>query len=139
VLLRFTSLLLLSAVLLPAEVKLPDTPVGKRFARFLQAFNSGDPERLVAFHRETAPDSREARKRAEEDLEARRYSGGVKLYSIARSRRYFLALIVQGLTSGSWMRLEFQVSPEPPHDVVRISPEETAEPVEEAATRPTTR
>lgn len=114
-----------------ASVKLPPTPAGTRFARFLEAFNSGEKARLVAFHKETT-DARRAEMRAAKDMEARRQSGGLTLYKVLKSEAFSLAVLATTVNAGEWMRFEFDVSPDPPHDVVRILMHPAPPPSEEA-------
>ncbi|MBK9316122.1 MAG: hypothetical protein IPM55_18060 [Acidobacteria bacterium] len=45
-----------------AEVKIPDTPAGKTFKAFLEAFNSGDVNKMKAFHRDRGGDEENAEK-----------------------------------------------------------------------------
>lgn len=129
---RIAILAVAAAGLLPAaEVKLPDTPVGRRFAKFIEAFNSGEKARLIAFHKETA-DDKQAEDRAAQDMEARQRSGGFKLYKVLKSEQYSIVVLVKSVNADEWMRFEFEVSPNPPHDVVRIGVEQAEAPTEEA-------
>jgi len=129
---RITLLAVFAAGLLPAAgVKLPQTPAGKRFARFIEAFNSGEKARMVAFHKETA-NGVNAEERAAKDMEARRQSGGLTLYKVVKSEPYSIAVLAKTVNSGEWVRFEFDVSPDPPHDVIRIMMEPAEAPKEEA-------
>src|ERR1700760_1447772 len=68
----------------PESVKLPDTPVGKTFAAFLTAFNSGQLETMRQFHREhgskVVP--------ADQDMNFYNQSGGMMVYRVQQSSDY---------------------------------------------------
>ena len=51
---RLRFLLILAAVPAGAQVVIPDTPAGHTFKEWLEAFNSGDRERMDAYYRSTS-------------------------------------------------------------------------------------
>ncbi len=102
------------------EPKLPDTPVGKTFAAFLIAFNSGDLKTMQQFHQERG----DGAELAEKDLEFYQQTGGLKLHSLASASNEELSALVQTRKDGRWLKLTLEVQPSPPHaiDTIRVQP-----------------
>ncbi|HBY58389.1 MAG TPA: hypothetical protein DEH78_01115 [Solibacterales bacterium] len=111
--------LLLCGAAFAGELKLPDSPVGKRFAKFVEVFNAGERAGFVAFHKETASDA-EASQRADQDVGAAKQTGGLKLHSVTKSDETYISVLAQTKSSGEWIQFEFEVAKEAPHDVTNI-------------------
>jgi CubicO group peptidase (beta-lactamase class C family) len=102
------------------EPKLPDTPVGKTFAAFLKALNSGDLKTMQQFHQERGDDA----KLASKDMEFYHESGGLKLHSISSTSNEELSALVQTKKAGDWLNLTMEVQSSPPHaiEMIRFQP-----------------
>ncbi|MDX2149337.1 MAG: hypothetical protein SFV54_01285 [Bryobacteraceae bacterium] len=112
--------LLLCGSMMAGELKLPDTPVGKRFSKFVEVFNTGDHKAFVAFHKETTSEA-EAVNRADQDVNASKQTGGLKLHSVTQSNGNYISVLAQTKNGGEWIQFEFEVAKDAPHDVTNIS------------------
>lgn len=109
---------------------LPDTPVGKQFAGWFKAINSGDFGQLRDFHTQSAPANR-GEERTRQDVAFARDSGGLNLHKIEKSEAHEIAALVQTKLTDRWLRVEMRVAPEPPHAIqgIRMSLERNPNPV----------
>ncbi|MGO8787640.1 MAG: hypothetical protein ACLQVL_09695 [Terriglobia bacterium] len=79
---RLRFLLVLAAVPAGAQVVIPDTPAGHTFNAWLEAFNSGDHDRMDAYFRTFQPDVS-----ADSQMPIRNMTGGFELLQIPGSER----------------------------------------------------
>ena len=115
----FVLLLLLSAAL-PAsaqgmkEAKLPDSPLGKLAASYLQAFNSGRRDALRDFiaanYSDSALRDRSADSRAALQASFYRSLGSLAVYRVEHPSDDELRLLVRARLTGEWMRLGFSAA-----------------------------
>lgn len=98
-----------------AQVAAPSTPAGNVFSRWLQSFNSGDPEQIVAFTKTYHPRSEIPIKSI---LQLRQRTGGFTLMQVEESGPHRLTAIVEEKDSGSVARLSLDVSDEQQHKVL---------------------
>ncbi|MEW6126204.1 MAG: hypothetical protein AB1757_04005 [Acidobacteriota bacterium] len=98
------------------EVKLPDTPAGKTFAAFLQAFNSGDINVMRKFHQERKgnPDN------AEQDWGAYKQTGGLKVIKVNKSSDYALEVLVEAKSDARRLNFAIEVDSNAPHGIMSI-------------------
>jgi hypothetical protein len=89
-------LLILTAAPAGAQVAIPDSPAGHTFQAWLEAFNSGDRDRIEACCRKYEPD-----KPAENEISFRNLTGGFELVRIAGSERLHLEIVVKERNSGN--------------------------------------
>jgi hypothetical protein len=103
-----------------AGLTLPDTPAGKTLGSFLEAFNTGDREKLLRFHREHDGDAGNV----DEDIAFFQKTGGLKLHSIRRSEKLEIEVLTRSLTDGRWLNLSMEVQASPPHGIldIRVQP-----------------
>ena len=78
------------------QVVIPDTPAGHTFQEWLEAFNSGDRDRIKAYCRKYEPD-----KLAENEISFRNMTGGFELLRIAGSERLHIEIVVKERNSGA--------------------------------------
>lgn len=102
------------------EIGLPNTPAGKVFGEFIQAFNSGNLETLKKFHRDHGGDEGNA----EQDLNANRRMGALKLHRVLKSEEHAIEVLVQSQRNGEWFNFSIGVAPQPPHPIadIRVQP-----------------
>jgi hypothetical protein len=88
-------LVLLVVAIMPlgarADVSVPDTPAGRTLLAFLDAFNSGNHDRIAAYVREYDPE-----KNADELTSFSGQTGGFTLLSIVQSKPDKLSFMVRG-------------------------------------------
>ena len=87
---RACLLLVLGLVTAGAQPTIPDTPAGRTFAAWLEAFNSGDRERMDAYYRRY-----EKGKTTESTISFRNMTGGFELLEILKSERLHLEFLVK--------------------------------------------
>jgi CubicO group peptidase (beta-lactamase class C family) len=102
------------------NVKLPETPAGRVFGKFLTALNSGDVEVMKRFHREHQGDE----ENAQQDFGMYQRTGGLNLHSVVSSSDYALTVLVQGKKDSRWLNFSIGVEPSAPHGIsdIRVSP-----------------
>ena len=84
----FALALLLTPAL--AQTAIPDTPAGRTFNAWLQAFNSGDAAQLEAYYRKYEPD-----KSADMVMGFRKMTGGFELLQILQSEPLHIAALIK--------------------------------------------
>ena len=109
---RFLCQILLTPVLLFGAVTPPDTPAGKVFAKWLDAFNSGDRGRLVAYAEQYDP-----KLAAEPDrfLQFRENTGGFDLLRISKSEARLITGLVKERKSDTVAEFEFRLEGDDDH------------------------
>jgi CubicO group peptidase (beta-lactamase class C family) len=109
-----------STALAQADAKLPDTPAGRSFSKFLQAINSGSLDEMKRFQREIGGDE----ENAQQDFGLYQQTGGLQLHSLARSADYELTALVQTKKDGRWLNFSINVERQAPHPIsdVRVQP-----------------
>jgi hypothetical protein len=73
-----------------AQVVIPDTPAGHTFKEWLEAFNSGDRERMDAYFRKYQPEVS-----ADSQMSFRNMTGGFELLRIEGSERLHIEFVVK--------------------------------------------
>lgn len=87
---RTCSLLVLALACASAQPALPDTPAGRTFQAWLEAFNSGDRARLDAYYRKYEPSQS-----AESMMAFRTSTGGFELIAVDKSEPLHLEVRVK--------------------------------------------
>jgi hypothetical protein len=83
-------LLVLALVSAGVPVVIPDTPAGHTLREWLEAFNSGDRDRMDAYYRKYEPDMS-----AESQMSFRNMTGGFELLRIEGSERLHIEFLVK--------------------------------------------
>lgn len=106
----------------PAASKLPDTPAGRSFGKFLAALNSGSLDAMKRFHRESGGDE----ENAQQDFGLYQRTGGLKLHSLSKSAEYELTALVQANQDGRWLSFSIGVERQAPYPLadLRVQPAE---------------
>ena len=116
---------------------LPGSIPGKKFAAFLKAFNSGDPQSMRRFiasnYSAAALAQRPLQERAAAYAEIYRGSGGFVLHKIEKSEQYQLVVLAQGREITDWVRITLSVDPDVPYGIPGILFEYVVPPPEAAA------
>jgi hypothetical protein len=101
------------------KVALPDTPAGRTFADWLAAVNSGDREKMRAFHLEHSRGTDEDRQRADKhsamDYNAYGNSGGFDLVRVGKSTDTEIEVEIAGRAGGPNLSVWFKVTADPPY------------------------
>lgn len=99
--------LLLPVLALRAQqVEIPDTPAGRQFSRWLDAFNAADRERLRRFMERDFPTDPMT---LDEELAFRNQSGGFDLRKIEETTSIRLSGVIQGRDTGNYARFVLEV------------------------------
>ncbi|HYN85869.1 MAG TPA: serine hydrolase [Pyrinomonadaceae bacterium] len=89
---------------------LPDTPAGRTVARYVEAFNTGDEQRMRAFFLEHVAADSLARRPVEARLEVYRQmrdqTGGLELHGVTGATDTRVATLMR-TKRGGWLRFEF--------------------------------
>lgn len=93
---RICFFLVLAQVPAGPQVVIPDTPAGRTFKAWLEAFDSGDRDRIEAYCRKYEPD-----KTAENEISFRNMTGGFELLKIEGSERLHIEVVVKERNSGN--------------------------------------
>lgn len=110
---RFAALFLLALTLLPgAQPAIPDTKAGAVLAAWLDAFNSGDRARLLAYYAKYEPDHKD---RLDRMLDFHERTGGFDLIRIEKSEPLHLEALVRERDGANFALLQLDVADsEPP-------------------------
>lgn len=120
-------LALLVALLMPASVpavqekkaELPDTPAGRTVSEWIEAVNSGDRERMRAFHLKHSRGTEEDKKRAERisgmDYEGYTRGGGFTLVAVDKATDAEIQAEVETKNGGNRFVVWFKVETDPPY------------------------
>lgn len=111
-------------VTVQAEPKLPDTPAGRSFGKFLKAINSGSLDEMKRFQRESGGDEGNA----EQDFGLYQQTGGLQIHSLPRSTDFELTALVQTKKDGRWLNFSINVERQAPHPITDIRVQPTAAP-----------
>jgi hypothetical protein len=105
-----------------SSVVVPDTPAGAQFSLWLQAFNSGDREALLAYHEQHFPYSAASADVASIDREHGLSLGtnGFTEKAVEQSAPTALTLLVQERARPQFARVHLEVAPSAPHRVIRF-------------------
>ncbi len=98
------------------EATIPSTAAGKTFTAFLEALNSGDINKMKAFHRDRGG----SEENAEKDLGFYQQSGGLKVISVAASEEYEITVIAETKNEGMKVRFNMSVDSAAPHGIIGI-------------------
>lgn len=103
-----------------ADVKIPDTVAGKTFKAFLEAFNSGDINKMKAFHRDRGGDE----ENAEKDMGFYQQSGGLKVTSVSSSEELAITVVAETKNEGMKVSFHMAVDSQAPHAIqeIRVQP-----------------
>lgn len=103
------------------EGTIPGTTAGKTFTAFLEALNSGDINKMKAFHRDRGG----SEENAEKDLGFYQQSGGLNVVSVAASEEYEITVIAETKKEGMKVRFNMTVDSAAPHGImgIRVQPE----------------
>ncbi|QQS47843.1 MAG: hypothetical protein IPM66_04075 [Acidobacteriota bacterium] len=112
----------IAGVAVTEDVKIPDTPAGTTLAAFLDAFNSGDINKMKAFHREKGG----SEENADKDMGFYEQSGGLKVLSVSSSEDFEITVIAETRKDGTKVRFNMTVDSQAPHGIqgIRVQPEE---------------
>jgi len=112
----------IAGVAVTEDVKIPDTPAGTTLAAFLDALNSGDINKMKAFHREKGG----SEENAEKDLGFYEQSGGLKVLSVGSSEDFEITVIAETRKDRMKVRFNMTVDSQAPHSIlgIRVQPEE---------------
>ncbi len=104
------------------DVKIPDTPAGSTLTAFLDAFNSGDINKMKAFHREKGG----SEENAEKDMGFYEQSGGLKVLSVSSSEEFEITVVAETRKDGMKVRFNMTVDSQAPHGIqgIRVQPAE---------------
>ena len=101
------------------KVELPDTPAGHTVADWLAAVNSGDREKMRAFHvahsRRTDEDLKRADKHSAMDYNAYGESGGFDLVRVGKSTDTEIEVEIASRSGGPNLSVWFKVTADPPY------------------------
>jgi hypothetical protein len=114
------------------SITLKSTRVGRRFMRFVVAFNSGDPDQLRAY----IGDNYDENALAEYSIDAfadwywnlYEETGGLRVHKVFLSEEYTIMVIVQAALDGALYLHKMKVAHEPPNKVI----EYLCDPLDEA-------
>jgi retinol-binding protein 3 len=112
---RFCCFLILSATAAWAQPAIPDTPAGRVFHAWLDAFNSGDRAQMDAYYKRYEP-----AKSAEDMLSFRAETGGFELIAIDQSEPLHLVVRVKEHNSETVAIGKLDVKDGDPAQVVRF-------------------
>jgi D-alanyl-D-alanine carboxypeptidase len=100
-----------------AQMQFPDTPAGHQAAAWLQAFNSGDREKLHDFLEKNLPDRAQHMDQA---MGFRTMTGGFDLKKVEESTPTKLTALVQERNSDQMARLTIEVDPAESHRLTNL-------------------
>lgn len=105
-----------------ASSVVPDTPAGAQFSRWLEAFNSGDREALLAYHEQHFPYSAASADVASIDREHGLSLGtqGFTVKEVEQSTPTALTLLMRERARPQFARVRLEVAPSAPHGVVHF-------------------
>lgn len=104
------------------EGTIPGTTAGKTFTAFLEALNSGDINKMKAFHREKGG----SEENAEKDMGFYEQSGGLKVLSVSSSEEFEITVVAETRKDGMKVRFNMTVDSQAPHGIqgIRVQPAE---------------
>jgi D-alanyl-D-alanine carboxypeptidase len=114
---HFLILVVFEAILGFAQTQFPDTPAGHQATAWLQAFNSGDREKLHDFLEKNMPDRAQ---HMDEEMGFRAVTGGFDLKKVEQSTPTKLVALVQERNSDQIGRLTVEVDGSEAHRVTNL-------------------
>lgn len=106
-----------------AAVEVPDTPAGKIFSAWLESFNSGDREKILAFQSAHLPKVQDPDKRVNRTLGLRSQTGGFDLKKIENSTANQITCVVKERNSETLARFELVLGADASQiDVIGLRP-----------------
>jgi CubicO group peptidase (beta-lactamase class C family) len=114
--LRVLTLVMVGAIC-AAEVQFPETPAGHQATAWLQAFNSGDREKLHDFLEKNLPDRAQ---HMDQEMGFRGITGGFDLKKIEESTPTKLVALVQEHNSDQMGRFTIEVDSSEPYRVTKL-------------------
>lgn len=105
------------ALSLATSAQVPDTPAGRQFAAWLDAFNSGDRAALLKFLQENQPARASD---IDQDMRFREQTGGFDFKKAEDSTPERFTCLVQERQSDQFARLAIEVEAAAPHHIVRM-------------------
>lgn len=109
--------LALTAFVWAAAPKLPDTPAGRQFSAWLDAFNSGNRETYRRFLESSMP---QRLKDLDREMDFRERSGGFEWRKSEDSTPTRFSAIVQERGSDQFARIAIEVDPTEPHRIAKV-------------------
>jgi CubicO group peptidase (beta-lactamase class C family) len=110
-----------------AQTKFPDTPAGNQAAGWLEAFNSGNRERLRDFLQKNYPTRAE---QVDQEMGFREMTGGFELRKVEESSPTKLVALVQEGISDQFARLTLEVEGAGQHRITSLELWTTSRPAE---------
>lgn len=107
-----------------SDAKLPDTPAGRSFGKFLKALNSGLLDEMKRFHRESGGDE----ENAQQDFGLYQQTGGLNLQSVSRSTDFEITALLQTKKDQRWLNFSIGVETQAPHAITDIRVQPTSAP-----------
>ena len=108
----------------PAAVQFPSTLAGRTAAAYIEAFNSGDREKVRAFETSYRAASALADRPVEQRLERyeqlRKDLGTLRVESVQDGGPHDVALTVQSSAKGDWVVMSFELEKVEPHRLIGI-------------------
>ncbi len=110
------------------SAEIPDSPVGKAFAKWIEVLRSGDSEAAARHYDETFADTFKEAVPAEQYMailgQVRTMLEGVELARVVAHDEHNLAAFAE--SSGGWLQFSMQVQAEAPHRItgLRVKPSE---------------
>jgi D-alanyl-D-alanine carboxypeptidase len=108
-----------------ASPQIPDTPAGRQFAAWLDAFNSNDHDRLGKFLEANFPAMN-----LDGAMTFRQRTGGFEFRALEQSKPTILTGLVQERDSDQFARFTIEVAPDPPNRIVNLPIQAIARPAE---------
>lgn len=118
---------------------LPDTPMGRIVARYLELFNAGDEPAMRAFFSQNvataALEGRSAEKRTGIYHEMLEVNGGFELNRVLEVAASSITVLLH-TKRNEWRKIAFDFDPKPPHKLLGLGVEEAEAPAGRAAPAP---
>ena len=125
-------LVLVLAVAASAQTRIPDTPAARQFAAWLEAFNSGDRAKLLAYLQENFP------ARAgdiDREMGFRNDTGGFAFKKVEQSTPQHFSGLVKESGSDQFARFDLEVEPLAPYRISKFELRAMPQPAEFATPR----
>lgn len=116
--LRLLTTLVAASLCLPAQPTLPDTPAGRAFAAWLEAFNSGDRTKVQAYLNRYEPEDRERTPRM---IEFRQRTGGFDIVRVEKSERLHLEVRLKEKRGPNLALAKLDVKDSDPPEILSLS------------------
>jgi D-alanyl-D-alanine carboxypeptidase len=101
--------------------KLPDTPAGRQFQKFLEAIESGDHrEYITSSFNQQFLEAFPLSDHIDFFRQVSTMHGGLTPYAIETASEYEIVVLAKSKKRDAWRRLDMSVEPEPPHKVAGL-------------------